>query len=198
MLDYLLGLLQPRDDAANGNHAMFRIWPGIRTDDTATWSPQLHRQSFNGSRYQLLPYLASHHWQLAMYDMEDHIILRYDSFWLDRVDLFTFLVCASTFMFRAFYLSLRQVLEQCLDKNGGNPRSLGYRHEVVKVETFPPAADETNHRDQEIPYPVDVHDTGLITWWISRQLISGQQLDATAVNWTVERRSAAQLLRHAE
>lgn len=46
----------------------------------------------------------------------------------------------------------------------------------------------------ETPPPVDVHDTGIITWWVSRQLISRQRLDATMVDWTVERSCAAQLL----
>lgn len=54
-----------------------------------------------------------------------------------------------------------------------------------------------NCLNQETPRPVDVHDTGIITWWVSRQLISDELLDATEVNWTVERTSAEEQIHNA-
>lgn len=98
-LDYLLSSLVPTDEDAYTNQSRFHIWPRIYihdpmgTDDTATWPLQGDVKPFNCSRSQLLPYFASHHWQLAMFDMEEYMIVRYDSFWPDGIDLFTFLVC---------------------------------------------------------------------------------------------------------
>lgn len=137
-LDYLLSSLVPTDENAHINHFSFHIWPGIHihdpvgTDDTATWSPQADVKPFNSSRYQLLPYFASHHWQLAVFDIEDHIIHRYDTFWSDGIDLFTFFVYPITFP-SLVYLHQVKVLQRWLDKNGGNPHCLRYRHDPVKV-----------------------------------------------------------------
>jgi hypothetical protein len=103
VLDYLLGLPLPTDDSSD----MIRS--------------------------TLLPYYATCHWQLAVFDTEDHIIFRYDSSWLDDIDRFTFSVRPSQLALLSTVLTLRQVLQQWLDANGGNPESIQYRHYLVTV-----------------------------------------------------------------
>jgi hypothetical protein len=99
-LDYLLSSFDRQ--GVDSDRSNFYIWPGISIHDptgddyTSTWSPRGLVKSFNNSRYQLLPYFCSHHWQLAVFDTENHNILRYDSFWPDGVDCFPFLVCPVT------------------------------------------------------------------------------------------------------
>jgi hypothetical protein len=97
-LDYLLGLSLSTNDSPDRTHSEFHLWPSIRIhdplgiDNAATWSPQTNMKTFNPSRFQVLPYYATSHWQLAVFDTEEHIIFRYDSFWPDRIDPFKFSV----------------------------------------------------------------------------------------------------------
>ena len=133
-----------------------------------------------------------------MFDMEDHLILRYDSFWsATGISGFVFLVCSLTLLLLV-YSRKHKVLQRWLDENGRQSKcsricSLSRQGENFSGRDCAIARD----LDQRTPTAVHAHDTGIITWWISRRLISGQRLDATVVNWTGERNSAAHLLHHA-
>jgi hypothetical protein len=139
VLDYLLGLPLPTDDSSNMIRSTFHLWPSIRIHDplemdgATTWSPRTNAKTFDSSRFQVLPYYATCHWQLAVFDTEDYIIFRYDSSWLDDIDRFTFSVRPSQLALLSTVLTLRQVLQQWLDANGGNPESIQYRHYLVTV-----------------------------------------------------------------
>jgi hypothetical protein len=139
VLDYLLGLLLSTDDSSDMMRSTFHLWPSIRIhdplgiDDAATWSPQTNAKTFNPSRFQILPYYAACHWQLAVFDIEDHIIFRYDSSWPDGIDPFTFSVRPFQLPLLPTVLTLRQVLQQWLDANGGNPESIQYRQYFATV-----------------------------------------------------------------
>lgn len=102
VLDFLLGLLNTdtvnRPDGTE-NWTSFHIWPSIRIqtgDETAIWSPQAHNIAFNLSRYQLLPYFANLHWQLAVFDIVKHTLDRYDCFWPGGTDQSTYTVRSSS------------------------------------------------------------------------------------------------------
>jgi len=101
-LDFLLGSLSTDtlnrpDSSADG--PTFHIWPSIRiheptgSHETATWSPQANDVASNLSRYQLLPYFANLHWQIAVFDIINHTLDQYDCFWPDGTDQSTFMVC---------------------------------------------------------------------------------------------------------
>lgn len=81
----------------------FCIWPSIIIseptlgDETATWSPQLSGTAFNSARLQILPYFASEHWQLAVFDIVEYVIFRYDPWWPLGTDHFIFSVSYSAF-----------------------------------------------------------------------------------------------------
>ncbi len=113
-LNYLLNLLVSPNKDPHTNHSEFHIQPGIYihdptgTDDTATQSPQGNVTAFNSSRYQLLPYFENHHWQLAIFNMKNHIIFRYDSFWSRvRISRFIFLVRSITSLFLVYLYQIR-------------------------------------------------------------------------------------------
>jgi hypothetical protein len=95
-LDYLLSSLD--HEGVDIDRSRFHIWPAISMHDptgddyTSTWSLQGVVRPFNNLRYQLLPYLCSYHWQLAVFDKVAHTIFRYDSFGPDGVDRFPFVV----------------------------------------------------------------------------------------------------------
>jgi hypothetical protein len=139
VLDYLLGLPLSTDDFSDMMRSTFHLWPSIRIHDplgigdATTWSPQTNATTFNPSRFQVLPYYAACHWQLAVFDTEDHIIFRYDSSWPDGIDFFTFSVRPFQLRLLPTVLTLRQVLQLWLDANGGNPESIRYCHYPVTV-----------------------------------------------------------------
>ncbi|KAK1043518.1 hypothetical protein LTR74_018411 [Friedmanniomyces endolithicus] len=123
ILDRLFESLNGRPQAdAEDRLSQFHIWPSIRFvettlgDDTATWSPQHCSTVLDTARYQVLPYFASYHWQLAVSDQIGHVIARYDCAWQDGCDRFTF-----------------AVLEKWLHSNGGNPFDRPYEYDMVKV-----------------------------------------------------------------
>lgn len=130
VLDRLLGRLciELQTDAGE-QPSKFHVWPSIRIvypifgDDTATWSLRACSAPFNHSRYQVLPYFASYHWQLAVFDQVQHVITRYDSAWEDGTDRFTF-----------------SVLQKWLDSNGGNRCPNSYEYAMIKVGRPCPAS----------------------------------------------------------
>lgn len=100
VLDFLLGLtvFEMLMDPGKADPPAFHIWPSIQINDptaggeTATWSSQDDVSAFNSARYQLLPFLDSYQWQLAVFDMEKHIILCYDSLCSDGIEFLTYTV----------------------------------------------------------------------------------------------------------
>ncbi|KAK1093102.1 hypothetical protein LTR48_003002 [Friedmanniomyces endolithicus] len=146
----------------------FHVWPSIRLvdttldDDTATWSPQLCSTFLNNARYQVLPYFASYHWQLAVFDQINHVIARYDSAWQDGYDRFTF-----------------SVLQNWLHSSGGNPFDRPYEYNMIK----------------STPVPDNAHNTGIVVWWVAKQLMCGKDLSEPPADWEHERSSAMQSLR---
>lgn len=82
----------------DGGPSEFHIWQSIIIvepslgDKTATWLPEGSLVSFNHARYHILPYFASYHWQLAVFDQFQGVIARYDSAWVDGTDRSTFSV----------------------------------------------------------------------------------------------------------
>ena len=105
------------------DRSSFHIWQAISIHDpteddcTSTWSPRGLVKPFDSSRYQMLPYFCSHHWQLAVFDTEDNYILQYDSFWPDGVDRFPFVVCPAP-QLCLVYLHQHKILERWLKENG--------------------------------------------------------------------------------
>ena len=86
-----------------GERPGYYIWPSsciidpILGDDTSCWSPETwsanaYSSTETWARYHILPFFASQHWQLAIFDIVNHEILRYDSHWPDGTDRFTFSV----------------------------------------------------------------------------------------------------------
>ncbi|KAK3669526.1 hypothetical protein LTR78_010580 [Recurvomyces mirabilis] len=169
VLDQLFQGLNSRPQVdADDCRLKFHIWPSIRLvdaaldDDTATWSPQLCSTFLNNARYQVLPYFASYHWQLAVFDQMNHVIARYDSAWQDGYDRFTF-----------------SMLQKWLRSSGGNPFDRPYEYNMVK----------------STPVPDNAHNTGIVVWWVAKQLMCGKDLSEPPADWEHERSSAMQSLR---
>ncbi|KAK0866260.1 hypothetical protein LTR87_015070 [Friedmanniomyces endolithicus] len=169
VLDRLIKTLRANlQTDAEDRPSQFHIWPCITIvettlgDHTAIWSPQSSSIRMSTARYQMLPYFASYHWQLAVFDQSQHVVARYDSAWQHGTDRFTFTVLQKWFL-----------------SHGGNSCQSSYEYTMVKTT----------------PVPENAHNTGIVVWWVAKQLIRGGNVDGLPADWECERSLAMESLR---
>lgn len=115
------------------------LWQSIRFDDSEeidelpTWFPHLRRSPRPPRRYQILPFFHANRWQLAVFDIEEYVLVCYDTMWTRGATGSTFLVSRA---FAGIGLEIDinvKSLERWFDVTVGNARekTFGYHHTKV-------------------------------------------------------------------
>ncbi len=74
------------------------LWQSVRFDESEdidelpTWFPRLQQSPRPPRRYQILPFHYSERWQLAVFDVEENILVCYDTMWTNGSSESTYLV----------------------------------------------------------------------------------------------------------
>ena len=115
------------------------LWQSVRFDDSEeinelpTWFPHLRRSPRPPRRYQILPFFHANRWQLAVFDIEECVLVCYDTIWTCGATASTLLV-SRTFAGIGLDINISmKSLERWFDRTVGNThgKSFGYHHTKV-------------------------------------------------------------------